>query len=677
MKKSEKQSPETHREFLDLDTDDEDFGPRKTPETEEELPVEPEKPVFSNEDLNTLVRHVQDLTIIPSIQPADWSEECCRVIREFFQDPSYTTLIIYYEDGKLNATLRSLDYCDSTAFAYFTRAPWHVYTVDNFLTTVLFGVINRDANNSILKFMQNLIILNFVPSVIQNALFSSLHGFLVCFTDYVYKLRDRTVLYIPREGLQEARKYKHSSDVDIASSPDESSNSSFQESPEDKEKLLVQRLENVVSYWIKQIREALANMYTRKKLENLKDEVKHWETIYSNFKYLHDNQLQGGDVQSIIRILSNVCSAKVEPFRQLITRVRNAINESRSNLEYLKLLPDAEESDDLLSEIHINITRTIYLSFFIWQESPFYKTRYNMEKLYQTLSTQIILRCQEYANHHKIFEGDAENVISVFTKCILYCEMYKKVFSILTQNILSYSNNENQSYCIDNESIFQNIDVFVKRCHDVIDICDANTVFGRCNKVGMLGGPKGIEHERCCRNIKNIFHENLMELSMAQHIILDVHNYKWIEKFHKFKTVVSQLEYMVRDLIDFIFENVTSVQEGIEAIYALQIFKKRKCLRELIEKKWNQVWLIFDEEIESCSISIIDEIKTPSFSFYHLGLLSGLSIKQRYLNQQYEMMINASDWFDGNSVQAKYTLKRYKSVLDAIIKYKNILSTTY
>lgn len=45
----------THREFLDMDTDEEDFGRQESPELEEELPPEPEKPVYTEEDLLRLV----------------------------------------------------------------------------------------------------------------------------------------------------------------------------------------------------------------------------------------------------------------------------------------------------------------------------------------------------------------------------------------------------------------------------------------------------------------------------------------------------------------------------------------------------------------------------------------------------------------------------------------------
>lgn len=57
----------------------------------------------------------------------------------------------------------------------------------------------------------------------------------------------------------------------------------------------------------------------------------------------------------------------------------------------------------------------------------------------------------------------------------------------------------------------------------------------------------------------------------------------------KFRDSVTELENMVVNLIDRIFEEVQTIEEGIEAIYALQRFKYRSSLRETLSTKWVQV----------------------------------------------------------------------------------------
>ncbi|EGI59369.1 hypothetical protein G5I_12467, partial [Acromyrmex echinatior] len=73
-KKVDKLPLDPQREFLDMDTDDEDFGRQESPETEEEQSSEPIKPVFDKQDLDKLV-------ILPSL---------------FIDTVSYTYLYVYH-----------------------------------------------------------------------------------------------------------------------------------------------------------------------------------------------------------------------------------------------------------------------------------------------------------------------------------------------------------------------------------------------------------------------------------------------------------------------------------------------------------------------------------------------------------------------------------------------------
>lgn len=113
--------------------------------------------------------------------------------------------------------------------------------------------------------------------------------------------------------------------------------------------------------------------------------------------------------------------------------------------------------------------------------------------------------------------------------------------------------------------------------------------FYRCNKVGMIGGPKGTEYDAYCHQIERLFHESLHEIKLICDDILDVTNSLWLENILKFRNFVTELENIVKNLIDRIFEEIKNVEEGIETIYALQRFKHRESLRDVLLRKWMQV----------------------------------------------------------------------------------------
>lgn len=113
--------------------------------------------------------------------------------------------------------------------------------------------------------------------------------------------------------------------------------------------------------------------------------------------------------------------------------------------------------------------------------------------------------------------------------------------------------------------------------------------FYRCNKVGMIGGPKGIEYDAYCRQIESLFYESLDEIKLIRDDILDAAKSSWLGNILKFRNSVMELENMVKNLIDHLFEEIKNVEEGIETIYALQRFKHIESLREILLKKWVQV----------------------------------------------------------------------------------------
>ncbi|XP_017754686.1 PREDICTED: dynein heavy chain 2, axonemal-like [Eufriesea mexicana] len=276
LKRSDKMI-DSHREFLDMDTDEEEFGHEEPPEIEEELPIEPEKPIFSKEDLIALVKYVKDLTIYPC-NGISWNEHSDKTIQEYFKNPTYTVLTTFYDKNELNAML-NIPIHASKGFTYFLRSSWQIYTAENFLNTVSFGSINNNIKNSILKFMENIyapIVLHSddYASFLRNDVVLNLHKFITHLMEEIYKPIDLTILYVPKECLLET--FLRSSDKDNNFLMGTNQTMSLSEEDERKRKL-ISRLEKVVQFWIRQIRKATTTSITRK-VKNIQDEVNYWNT---------------------------------------------------------------------------------------------------------------------------------------------------------------------------------------------------------------------------------------------------------------------------------------------------------------------------------------------------------------------------------------------------------------
>ncbi|XP_024873902.1 dynein-1-beta heavy chain, flagellar inner arm I1 complex-like isoform X2 [Temnothorax curvispinosus] len=363
------------------------------------------------------------------------------------------------------------------------------------------------------------------------------------------------------------------------------------------------------------------------------------------------------EIRSIVHLLENVCSPSVDSFQLLTLQLRKGVEQAASNITYLNILSEACNNLKCPSEIEEKpMMKILFLILFIWTESPFYNMSNNIEVLCAAISAQIVHQCKTYINLQVILEGDTENGINILRKCISCCQTYKTAYNKVTK--ITALIQSNSIWDVNEKLIFNYIDTFVQRCCDIIEICNSSIVFGRCNKVGMIGGPKGIEYDASCRQIESLFYESLDEIKLIRDDILDVTKSRWLENMLKFRNFVMELESMVKNLIDRIFEEIKNVEEGIEAIYALQRFKHRESLRNILSRKWVQVWQIFGKEIESCSnIMILHETYYTPFQCYSEDVRM-LCIKQ-YLERVSHMMIDMSDWM-GACAAEKYILEQYK-----------------
>lgn len=486
----------------------------------------------------------------------------------------------------------------------------------------------------------------------------------MCLTEWIYKPISLTCkLYVPRENLPDIAATPAPRDKKPNLSDNELTNAGPYISKElqESKKALIDRLERIVRYWIKQIREVLTSISTSKSGRTIFDELQRWTARYFNLCCLHD-QLSNLEIQSILHLLENVCSPSVDSFQLLTLQLREGLEQAASNIIYLNILSETCNDLKCPEEIEKPVMKILFLILFIWTESPFYNMSNNIEVLCEAVSIQIVHQCKKYVNLQVILEGDMENGINILRKCISCCQIYKMIYNKITK--ITALIKSSSIWDVNEQLIFNYMDTFIQRCHDIIEICNSTIVFGRCNKVGMIGGPKGIEYDAYCRQIEILFYESLDEIKSIRDDILDVKKFSWLENMLKFKNFVIELESMIKNLIDRIFKEMKTVEEGVEAIYALQRFKHRESLRELLSRKWVQVWEIFGKEIESSSnnMNLYKSYYTP-FQCYSEDVIM-LCIKQ-YLERLFHIMIDMSDWI-GDCVAEKYILERYKRMMCSI-----------
>lgn len=106
----------------------------------------------------------------------------------------------------------------------------------------------------------------------------------------------------------------------------------------------------------------------------------------------------------------------------------------------------------------------------------------------------------------------------------------------------------------------------------------------------MFGGSKGKVYDIYYQKLQNSFDTILEEIRDPCILTaLDITNILWFKFMIEFRHEVSELENMLVNMIDDMFDEVENIDEGIEALYSLEKFKQRSDLENLLKDKWIEV----------------------------------------------------------------------------------------
>nr|XP_034179953.1 dynein heavy chain 2, axonemal [Osmia lignaria] len=442
-------------------------------------------------------------------------------------------------------------------------------------------------------------------------------AFLCNLTDLTYKMLGLTVIYVPSEG------------VDLAG--------------DDKE--LLKRLGGVVAHWTTQIRVALSDQEqaTPNELLCLHDEYEFWIYRYDNLCGLN-HQLQKTTVKNIVEFLLRNHSTYVRQFVTLKEEIEQGVKEARSNIEYLRVLVKPTVELNQCTEpasVEQHLMRMMHLFRTIWLNSPYYNSYERVENLFKALSNQIIILCRNYIDLTELFLGKTRKSMRKFRECIDICKNYKLLYDKIAHahNVLTHS-----PWDLDRDNIFRHTDVFISRCHDMIEICQAMIDFARMDETTemvrpIFSGTLGEEHERVCLKVEKLFQQALRNIEQNSGRILDVHYGMWHDDILAFRVEMKDLEIIIENLVATVFQGMNNVQEAVENLQGFYNYMNRENLKSVFEATTAEIWKLFSDDIQSTKQEILDDTeKYPSMTPYYAGRALCLRMKGARLQSTRELL---------------------------------------
>ncbi|KAL0220777.1 hypothetical protein RCL1_000631 [Eukaryota sp. TZLM3-RCL] len=490
------------------------------------------------------------------------------------------------------------------------------------------------------------------PSSMRKDFLTQLHKFMATLTQTVYQPQGKTVLFVPPEEL---------SPIEVVA----------------KQKDVIQRLEAVVIFWTRQIQDIISSQDVFEAADNLGplSELSFWRERVEDLRGIMV-QLEQQNVQQVLALLEHVQSSYIAPFKSVAQVIKLKYSEATDNLNFLSTITSCCEliSSSSLLELPELLPTILNRVRLIWQFSSYYCNSKRISGLLRRVTNDIIHRCRSVIdlrdlfaitntsknNGSKVTFEDArpprsshgvslqidnlslvQSLISTLNQSILVNKSWFELFkscvasisddssaNILKRNPVQYGC-DSLTWDFDETPIFAQVDAFIQRCKDLVDVCEYYVQFNAASrllktlqqednlqKVPVFHGSKATFIQSSLLSIESSFLRDLENLSNLNNVALDVRNTSWYDGFSKFKSSMKELELVFVNTINAAFEDVLTVPEAVNLIQIFHYIASKDSIIRLIERKTASVFQMFIKELGKVRKEFETNRKSPVYPPY-------------------------------------------------------------
>jgi dynein heavy chain len=565
-----------------------------------------------------------------------FSKDIVERLRRFLDKDEENTLFLWIDEEKGKQVLLARDQLANLVdngtvaidFNYFIKYKplkgVHL-TEENIEEYVTYGSISLDDNmksllyeisvNTLPKFLKD----KEWPENIKKDLLEQIHKFMAILTETVAQRQGNTKLYVPKDYMD---------DKEL--------------NPNDK-KDRNHRLKEVLSHWTKQIRELINNQTNQSDSDNSGplEEIDNWTLRRDNLNNIKE-QLENPAVVEILRILKEADNKNVKNFNELVRNITGGAEEAEENLKYLQTLyePCKEMSTAAPAGITAILPKVMHCVRLIRDYSKYYNTEDKISGLLRKISNEVINRCKKCINLDDMLTGDVHKCVKQLKEAINCCKQWREIYNeyVGAINLDERPGDKSREWKIKSDSIFAQIEAFVQRCNDLIEICDGQIQFARKNRAVDLpkfSGSKGPEIVAVLDEIKSSFGKYLERIEGTdKEKILDINSTKWHDDYSIFKAGTKNLEIMYINLINFAFDHINKLSQAIEYMEAFDDLAQKASIKSHVHKQFSKINDIFKKELQLADLSS----KKPFWLPFNHGKESGEAIWVRSLLYRIERL---------------------------------------
>ncbi|VTJ66821.1 Hypothetical predicted protein [Marmota monax] len=428
-------------------------------------------------------------------------------------------------------------------------------------------------------------------------------------------------------------------------------------------------------HWTRQIKEVLSSQETMETGENSGplEEIEFWRNRCMDLSGISKQLVKPGvkHIESILRLAK---SSYLTPFIKLAQQIQDGSRQAQSNLTFLSILKEPYQELAFMrpKDISNKLPNLISLIRIIWVNSPHYNTRERLTSLFRKMSNEIIRLCCHAISLDRIFEGYVSSSKEDLQGCISCCHAWKDHYLRAVQMHTQFSS---RGWVLDQTSIFAQVDAFVQRCKDLIEVCDCQYHFARWED-GNQGplpcffGAQGPQITRNLLEIEDIFHKNLHVLRAVRGGILDVKNTSWHEDYNKFRAGIKDLEVMTQNLITSAFELVRDVEHGVLLLDTFHRLAAREAIKRTYDKKAVDLYMLFNSELALVNRELS---KKWPYLVPYMAQYSGQAYWMRILRRRIDRVMNCLSGAHflphiGTGEESVHTYQQMVQAIDELVR---------
>jgi len=554
------------------------------------------------EGANEMLDWVKTRVTLPGMNADMWDDAIESCIFEFLSNPNVYRLFVFVaSQGRLRAISGGTnngglleEIAGAKEFMYFVRPADTLLTDVNIQKVVKYGRVHgMNSMGSLVRSMNSVYTGQLRdnsawPESVRKEFIGHLHKFLASLTETTNNLKGKTALYIPLEDLDDAH---------VAA--------------EDKD--LVQRLESTMIRWTRQIKEVVNNqeMAANTETSGPLEEIQFWRSRTQDLSGISE-QLADEGINKIVKILELSKSSYLAPFQNIAEMIQRGSVEANDNLKYLMVLFEpcsvlAKAEPALIPTV---LPEIIYCIRLICSSSEFYNTEERITGLLRKVSNELIRCCCMKIDLSEIYEGNIDMSIQILNESIHTGVFWKELYKRTADAISTYTDEKSKHWNFDIASIFAQVDAFVQRCRDLLEVCEGQIQFARrsdkiCKAspnvrapLPIFGSSRGEDIEKSLIDIEDQFGKHLQQLRSLDYDILDVKATRWHEDYNQLKNAMKDLEVMTQNVINAAFDGITSICSCVELLEAFSGLARRESIVRCVIKKTVDVYGLMNRELD-------------------------------------------------------------------------------